>query len=191
MPKYTYTKTTWEDEVLAGAERFELTKNVGGAVSDWSDLEECGIALKTGVTISGTPLNAANLNKIEDALETLADLLDVYDIFHFLVLEPDESLAVDNNLMIFPVPDKYDGKKAVRLFAYLSGSVSSSGNVIVRVYNVTTSTAVGTVTISPGNKFGSTVVNSMLSENDELRIDVTAAGTGAKGLQVQIKVDKS
>lgn len=187
----SYIKTVWEDEVLAGAERFEITKNAGGAVDGWGDLAECGIALKTGVTTVGTPLNAANLNKIENALEMLAGLIDVYDIFHFLVLEPDEALAVKNGLMFFPVPDKYDGKKAVRLFAYLPGAVSSSGNVIVRVYNVTTSSNVGTITLSASNKFGSSVVNSILSKNDELRIDVTAAGTGAKGLQVQIKVDKS
>lgn len=189
MPNYT--KTVWEDEVLAGAERFEITKNAGGAVDAIGDLAQCGIALKTSVVKAGTPLNAANLNKIEDALELLAGLIDVYDLLHFLVLETDEIIKAEDNLMLFPVPDKYNGKKAVRLFVYLPGAASSSGNVVVRVYNKTTSSVLGTVTLTAGNKIGSSVIDVLLTENDELRIDVTSAGTGAKGLQVQIKVDKS
>jgi hypothetical protein len=59
------------------------------------------------------------------------------------------------------------------------------------VYNKTTSSDLGTVTLTAGNKTGSSVIDALLTENDELRIDVTSAGTGAKGLQVQIKVDKS
>ena len=59
-----YTKTTWVDEVLAGAERFDVADNVGTPIHT-----AVQIALATAVTVAGTPINAANLNKIEQALE--------------------------------------------------------------------------------------------------------------------------
>lgn len=186
-----YDKTVWVDEILAGAERFEITKNAGGAVDSFDDLAECAIALSTGVTQAGTSVNAENLNKIEDALEMLAGLIDVYDLLHFLVLEPYETLQVEDGLMTFPVPDKHGGTEAVRLFVYLSGAASSSGNVTVRVYDVSAAAEVGTVTVTVSNTTGYTDIDYALVENNILRIDVTGAGTGAKGLQVQMKVDKS
>jgi len=66
-----YTKTSWVDEVLDGAERFEILKDAGGAVDAFADLADCRIQLETTVTTSGTPLTAANLNKLEDAMETI------------------------------------------------------------------------------------------------------------------------
>ena len=59
-----YTKTTWVDEVLAGAERFDIEDNVGTPIET-----NVQIKLATGVTVAGTPINATNLNKIEQALE--------------------------------------------------------------------------------------------------------------------------
>lgn len=59
-----YTKTTWVDETLAGAERFDVEDNVGTPIH-----QNVQIKLATGVTVAGTPIDAAKLNKIEQALE--------------------------------------------------------------------------------------------------------------------------
>jgi hypothetical protein len=67
-----YTKTVWEDEVLSGAERFEILDNAGAAVDAWADLAECQIRLATSVTTAGTALDATHLNNIEDGIEDLA-----------------------------------------------------------------------------------------------------------------------
>jgi hypothetical protein len=62
-----YTKTTWIDEVLVGAERFNIEDNVG------ADLHmNCQITLATGVTITGTSIDAANLNHIEGGIYDLS-----------------------------------------------------------------------------------------------------------------------
>ncbi len=68
----TYTKTTWVDEVLSGAERFEVKDNVGAAPDAFADLANCQIVLKTTVTTPGTPINAANLNNIENGIEAIS-----------------------------------------------------------------------------------------------------------------------
>jgi hypothetical protein len=61
----TYEKTTWEDEVLAGSERFNINDNLGNPIE--SNVQ---ITLATTVVTSGTPVNAENLNKIENALSS-------------------------------------------------------------------------------------------------------------------------
>lgn len=63
-----YVKTDWQDEVLAGAERFEIKDNAGGAVDAFADLAQCQIVLKTGVTTQGTPVEALKLDKIEQGI---------------------------------------------------------------------------------------------------------------------------
>jgi hypothetical protein len=71
-----YTKTTWQDEVLDGAERFEVLDNAGAAVDAWADLENCQIQLATTVTTTGTAINASNLNNMESGIETANDFID-------------------------------------------------------------------------------------------------------------------
>lgn len=56
-----YVKKTWVDEVLAGAERYDIKDNGGTPV--YSNMQ---IALATGVTIAGTPIAANAMNNIED-----------------------------------------------------------------------------------------------------------------------------
>jgi hypothetical protein len=65
----TYTKTIWEDEVLNGAERFDIMADDGTIIS-----ENVQIALRTPVATEGTPINAANLSKIENQLGLLTDI---------------------------------------------------------------------------------------------------------------------
>lgn len=63
----SYSKTTWVDEVLAGAERFNVLDNVGATIH--SNVQ---IVLATGVTITGTSVNATNMNNIENGVYNLS-----------------------------------------------------------------------------------------------------------------------
>jgi hypothetical protein len=63
-----YTPTSWVDEVLAGDELFEILDSSGAAVDAFGDLAQCKIQLNQTITTTGTPVNAANLNKIEQGL---------------------------------------------------------------------------------------------------------------------------
>ena len=73
-----YTKTVWEDEVpVTTPVKYEITGDVEGTIS-----ESAQIAIVTDVT-QGTPINATNLNHLEDGVESaheeiqeLADLID-------------------------------------------------------------------------------------------------------------------
>ena len=64
----TYDKTVWEDEILAGAERYDIKENDGTPIS--SNVQ---IVLATEVTVAGTAVNAENMNNIENGVETLDD----------------------------------------------------------------------------------------------------------------------
>ena len=65
-----YTKNTWTDELLAGAERYDIKDNAGSAIE--SNVQ---INLTTPVAVAGSEVNAARMNNIEtgiDALDTLS-----------------------------------------------------------------------------------------------------------------------
>jgi hypothetical protein len=135
---------------------------------------------------------AVDSSKIVDKAVTNAKLADPYDYYLVQAALDSYGLIIEDGLMTIPIQDIHNGKSVVKLNARLAVA-STSGNVIVRVYNVTDSVTVGTITITATNRFGSqtTITNPILATNDELRVDVTAKGTGAAGLIVGIKVDKS
>lgn len=62
-----YTKTTWVDEVLASAERFNIRDNVGATIHD-----NVAITLATSITTPGTSVDAANMNNIENGVYNLS-----------------------------------------------------------------------------------------------------------------------
>lgn len=62
-----YTKTVWTDEVLAGAERFNINTNAGTPI-----YENVEIELNTAVTTPGTSIDAAALNNIEEGIEDIS-----------------------------------------------------------------------------------------------------------------------
>ena len=69
----TYTKNTWTDEVLGGAERYDIKENGGAAFK--SNMQ---IDLVTPVAVAGTPVNASRMNNLENGVDTLDDALNVY-----------------------------------------------------------------------------------------------------------------
>ena len=58
-----YTKTKWEDRVVQYPNRYDKSEETATQVTL--------VANPGTVTQQGTPLNAANLNKIENAIEEL------------------------------------------------------------------------------------------------------------------------
>jgi uncharacterized Zn-binding protein involved in type VI secretion len=69
-----YTKNTWQDEILAGDERYNILADDGTPIS--SDVQ---IQLSTGVAQPGTALDAARMNNIEDGLDAVDTRLDAVD----------------------------------------------------------------------------------------------------------------
>jgi len=146
-----------------------------------------------GVSEDKLASNAVTTTKILNDAVTNAKLADPYDVAIIKAVDKETELTVADDLETLPVPDIWNGKSVVRLWARLTGAASSSGAVTVRVYNSTKSQEVGQIAISQGSRIGytTTITNPSLASDDILRIDVTWAGTGAKGLDVQVKVDKS
>jgi len=61
-----YSKQTWTDEVLAGAERYDILEDDGTPI-----YEDAQIALATAVTQAGTAVDATRLQHIEDGLDAV------------------------------------------------------------------------------------------------------------------------
>lgn len=143
---------------------------------------------------SGVPItkNVKLSNLLPDGIVTAGKLEDPYDIYSIFAAGGNQLLFVNDGYIDVLVPDVHNGKNVVKVVARVD-TPSSSGDVTVRLYNETDSTVVTTVTVTAGSNVGSTtsITNPSLATNDILRIDVTGAGSGAKGLIVLVKVDKS
>ncbi len=61
-----YTPGTWTDEILAGAERYDILNSSGSTL-----YEDVQINLATPVAVAGTEQSAALMNNIEDGLDAL------------------------------------------------------------------------------------------------------------------------
>lgn len=149
------------------------------------------VVTDTGAGVLGTR-KIKYENILYDGSIANAMLADPYETILILAVPNDEELSEVNDIISFPVPDTLDGKDIVKISVRLK-ETSTSGDVVARIYNVTDSAIVESITITAGNVKGSSVSidNPTLAEDDEIRIDVTSMGTGAKGLVVTIKVDKS
>jgi len=71
MTNKLFTKTTVVDEVLAGAERYNILDNGGGTIN--SNVQ---INLNTSVSTPGTALNAALLNALENGVDAIDNVVD-------------------------------------------------------------------------------------------------------------------
>lgn len=102
-----YTKTTWIDEVLAGAERFEVLDNAGAAVDAFGDFAQCQITLKTAITTAGTPVNASNLNNMETGIEA-NDTRSLANEADIAALEADVLALAKRSVSLIVFPDNID-----------------------------------------------------------------------------------
>jgi len=79
-----FTKKVWVDETLSGSARYRIADNGGTVIHD-----DVQISLKTGVVQAGDPVDATNLNHIENGIEALETKLDA--------LKLDDLAAPDDN----------------------------------------------------------------------------------------------
>lgn len=63
-----YTKQTWQNEVLNGAEKYHIS-------APGTNIEDALISLSTPITQAGTPVTAERMNKIEQGI------FDAHDMF--------------------------------------------------------------------------------------------------------------
>lgn len=122
-----------------------------------------------------------------------------YDIFYVKCLKDSEPLVVGDGLMYFVVPDTLNNTKIVSVHAAVY-TASTSGLPTARLRNTTKGVYVlsTNVTIDANEKTSYTAAtqpvvntsNNLLNTGDEMRVDITAAGTGTKGFDMIIKVDR-
>jgi len=120
---------------------------------------------------------------------SIANLLKNLSNYYLKALDTENALGIADGLVLGFITDNMDGVTFSKLSAGITGTVSSSGNVVIRIYNVTKARTVSTVTITAGNRVGTTTSfeNPTVSAGDLLRIDCTNAGTGVKGLDVWLR----
>ena len=93
-----YTPDTWVDEVLSGAERYNIKTGAGVAIYNAARVE-----LSTAVAVAGTDLTAAKMNNIEDGLDAVDTRLNAQLIKKFggLVTNPQTCYTQRAQLFLF------------------------------------------------------------------------------------------
>lgn len=196
-----YEKTTWVNEILDGAERFDIKDNTGTPIH-----ENVQIVLRTPVITPGTPVDADNLNKIEEGIYQVAEAVESAredTLVVLKVLAADEAWSTGDGKIYFTIPPELNGAKLISAHAYCY-TASSSGKPVLQVargrraspnaaptYNDMLSTR---ISIDVG-EFSSTdtsvqpVINTAYDDvatRDLIRVDVDEAGTGTRGLDVSL-----
>lgn len=123
------------------------------------------------------------------------------DAIQYLVLhialtgdrDDDDPVAVEDNVFRIPIHEDGDGLRLKRLALGL-GVASSGGSVSIELENETQSSSplTGAASIPAGDQYAeqSSVIadepDNVAVEGDIIRIDITAAGTDAKGLKIML-----
>lgn len=82
----SYTKTEWKDRVVENARTYTVQNNTGGTITL--------IPAPGTVTEEGTPVNAANMNKIESELASLdSGQIKIYTTTTELAITSDNGVA--------------------------------------------------------------------------------------------------
>jgi hypothetical protein len=116
------------------------------------------------------------------------------------VTDPDgDALEVVDGAAYASIPALLDGWTITAVQAHVT-TVSSSGAVNVQLRNVTDSVDILStpVTIDSGEKDSATAAtppvvngaNAVVANGDELRVDIDGAGTGTKGLILNITLEE-
>ena len=196
-----YKKTTWVNEILDGAERFDIKDNTGTPIH-----KNVQIVLRTPVIRPGTPVDADKLNKIEEGIYQVTRAVETASEDTLVVLKvfaADEPWSKGDGKIYFTIPPELNGARLIAAHAYCY-TASSSGKPALWVlrgrrasptappaYSVMLSTR---ITIDVG-EYSSTdasvppVINphyAHVATRDLIRVDVDAAGTGTKGLDVSL-----
>ena len=196
-----YEKTTWVNEILDGAERFDIKDNTGTPIH-----ENVQIVLRTPVITPGTPVDADNLNKIEEGIYQVTQAVETaHDdtLVVLKVLAADEAWSKGDGKIYFTIPPELNGARLIAAHAYCY-TASSSGWLVLQLargrraspkaaptYNDMLSTRI----VIDAGEYSSTdasikpVINTAyayVATRDLIRVDIDVAGTGTKGLDVSL-----
>jgi hypothetical protein len=155
---------------------------------------------KISVAELATAIIAAGAIATDSELSTHeADTTSVHgisDTANVLLKTLADALTTGDGKAYFRVPSTLNGCDIVAVAAHVT-TVSSSGTPTVQIHNVTDTVDVlsTAITIDANEKDSSTAAtpavingsNDSVATADELRIDVDVAGTGAKGLIVELQ----
>lgn len=121
------------------------------------------------------------------------------DVMTVLVSDPNGlALTTGDGKAFIPIPSTMDGRVLIKVVAYVT-TASSSGAPTVQLHNMATAADILTtpVTIDASELTSATAATpavidgteNAVSAGDVIRIDVDAAGTGTKGLIVELQYD--
>ena len=196
-----YEKTTWVNEILDGAERFDIKDNTGTPIH-----KNVQIVLRTPVIRPGTPVDADNLNKIEEGIYQVTRAVETASedtLVVLKVLAADEAWSKGDGKIYFTIPPELNGARLIAAHAYCY-TASSSGWLLLQLargrrasptaaptYNDMLSTRI----VIDAGEYSSTdasikpVINTAyayVATRDLIRVDIDVAGTGTKGLDVSL-----
>ncbi len=205
-----YTKTTWVDEVPATTPiKYSVTDDVGGVIAS-----SATIAIVTSVT-AGTPINATNLNKHEDAIydavvaaeaaavdaaAATADAAAALAVVKSQVVEIQivpVSVDVDGTSGIgyFFVPLAANGMNLIRATAMVD-TAGTTGATTIQVKNLTKYASNDSLSTAISIASGGTIATAGtvstsyddVSTNDKIKVYITAVSTTKpKGLWVVLE----
>ena len=158
--------------------------DIGGDVVDIEAANDGEVLIRDG--------NELKFGKVSNA-----GLVDHFEPLHLIVFYADEDVEVGEGKLHFTVDPYLDGAEIVD-YDIAVITPSTNGLVTVNTYNVTQSVNILSTpaTTDVGERTSMTAAaqpvfaNPVLTAGDLLRFDVTLAGTGAKGLEIMLKVAK-
>ena len=137
-------------------------------------------------------LTAANLNNNDENLDYLKSKAD-RKTWSVRAFSPSQTIVTGDGAAYFPVPADLNGMDLVAVGS-VCYTVSSSGVVQVQIHNLTSAVDVLSTRLEiDASEYSSytaatpaviNTANDNFTSGDRWRIDVDAAGTGAKGLDI-------
>lgn len=125
-------------------------------------------------------------------------IAETYGLYEIKVVADDDVVVAGDGKFIFEIPADLDGTNLTAVRAFVT-TASSSGLPTVQIRNVTQAADMlaTRVTIDAGEKSSRTaataavidLANDDVADGDQIAIDVDVAGTGAKGLGVELVFD--
>jgi hypothetical protein len=159
-----YTKTIWTDEIPASTPvKYKMTDDVLGEVAGSAKIE-----VVTSVT-AGTQLNAANLNKVEDALEDVTDTADEAKA------TADAAFALANPVLVAIKTSS----QSIADITYTD--IAGWNSAIILAMGVTFNATTGEITL-PSGKYILRILCNWAGNATGVRENMLKGGSGAIGL---------
>lgn len=190
-----YTPTIWENEVPSGPLKYKISQTSDGDVAT-----DASIELVTPVT-SGTPFNAANMNKLENAIAAAVSAAEAAEagsgtrVIQIQVVSETIQVDTTSGVGYFFVPQAMDGMNLIRATAMVH-TAGTTNPTTIQIRNLTkypsNDALSSAISIASGGTIATEgVVNSSydnVSTNDKIRITVqTYSVTRPYGLWVVLE----